>query len=82
MRIILALIGTCLQLLALAFHLYTVYIALPHGYVAASLTLFFPFLAEIYWLIKLWGIDNTYRTVFFVIVIGGIITSFFNPDER
>lgn len=70
------------NLLAIAFHLYTAYLSMSKGFIAFALTLSLPVLAEIYWLIKLWNEDPIYKTIFFFIFIMGILKNlFFNKND-
>ena len=70
------------DILAIAFHLYTAYLSLKEGFLAFVLTLFLPFIAEIYWLIQLWTEDPVYKTLFFFILIMGILKNlFFNKND-
>lgn len=62
---------------AIFFHLYIVYIAFKEGLLSGILTLILPVIAEIYWLIKLWDVNSTIKTLFFVILIGSLIRPLF-----
>lgn len=67
--------------IAIFFHAYITYIAFKHGFFSGLLTLFLPVLSEIYWVIKLWDVNTTIRTLFFIILIGGLISPFFSSED-
>jgi hypothetical protein len=66
--------------MAIFFHLYVVYIAFKHGVFSGLITLFLPVISEIYWLINLWDVNSTIRIMFFTLLIGGFLSSFFEKD--
>ncbi|QCX52540.1 hypothetical protein [Elizabethkingia sp. JS20170427COW] len=42
-------------------HLWTIILAFEHsGFLAAIVSIFLPFLSEIYWVYKLWDVNTTY----------------------
>lgn len=59
--------------LALAFHIYTVIIGFTQGgLLGGILTLLFPFVASIYWMIVMWGRDPVYSLLAIIYLIGAL----------
>ena len=59
---------------AIIFHVWTVVIAFTiGGFWWGVVTLIFPMFSEIYWMIKMWGVNNLYTALCVVHVIGAIL---------
>lgn len=66
--------------MAILFHLYVCYVAFKEGVLSLLLTFFLPFISEIYWVIKLWGTGSPLITIFWIVLIGGIISGFIEEE--
>jgi hypothetical protein len=68
---------------AIITHIWTVIIAFTEGgFLGGLLTLFLPFLAELYWMIKMFGVNDTYAYIALAHLILAIPFSVFGRDER
>ena len=67
---------------ALITHIWTVIIAFSEaGFFGGILTLFLPFLAEIYWMVKMFGVNDVYSYVVLIHLILAIPFSIFRRGE-
>lgn len=56
------------------FHLWTTYYAFTEGgFWSGLLSFIFPFFSEIYWCIKMWGVDSTYTTIASIHLVGALV---------
>jgi len=59
------------------FHIWTTIIAFNEGgFLGGILTFILPVLSEIYWMVKVWGENDTYTTVAIISIISSIILGF------
>ena len=67
---------------ALITHIWTVIIAFSEaGFFGGILTLFLPFLAEIYWMVKMFGVNDVYAYIALIHLILAIPFSIFQRGE-
>ena len=67
---------------ALITHIWTVIIAFSEaGFFGAVITLFLPFLAEIYWMVKMFGVNDVYSYLALIHLILAIPFSIFRGGE-
>jgi hypothetical protein len=58
---------------AVVFHIWTTIIAFTEGGIMGGiLTLIFPVIGELYWMIKMWGENDTYTTLCIVHMLGAL----------
>jgi len=70
-------------LTAIVTHIWTVIIALTEaGFFGGALTLFMPFLGEIYWMFKMFGENDTYAYIALTHLILAIPFSMFGRGDR
>ena len=71
MKILLILVYSIFPITAVIFHIWTTIIAFTEGGILGGiLTLIFPVIGELYWLVKMWGENDTYTTIAIVHLIG------------
>ncbi len=64
MRSLMATLYDVFATTAIITHIWTVIIAFTHGgFLAGIVSLFLPFLAELFWMFKMFGINNGYAIV-------------------
>jgi len=75
-------IGGIWYITALITHLWTTIIAFSEsGFFAAILTLVFPFISELYWIIQMWGENDAYVTIALIHLILAIPISLFSCSK-
>jgi len=63
------------------FHLWTTYYAFSEGgFWSGIISFILPFISEIYWCIKMWGVDSTYTTIACVHLVGSLVFSILKKD--
>ncbi len=71
MKILLILVYSIFPITAVIFHIWTTIIAFTEGGILGGiLTLIFPVIGELYWLVQMWGENDTYTTLAIVHLIG------------
>jgi hypothetical protein len=66
---------------AIITHIWTVIIAFSHsGILGGIVTLFLPFLSELYWMIKMFGHNDTYAYIAFVHIILAVLLGLDSKD--
>lgn len=79
MRAILISISGIFVITALITHIWTVIIGFTEaGFWGGIITLFLPFLSEIYWMIKMFGVNDLYAWIAFIHLILAIPVSMVN----
>lgn len=74
---------TILPVSSFIFHIWTTYVAFSEGgFMAGILTLFFPFIGEIYWMIKIWGENDMYMTFAVVHFVGWLFYVFVGRQQK
>jgi len=62
------------HLIAILFHLWTTVIAFNEGgFLGGILTLIFPVIGELYWMIKMWGRNDMYTNLCIFHLIGALV---------
>lgn len=75
-------IGSIWFITAIITHLWTTIIAFSEsGFFAALLSLFIPFLSEIYWIIQMWGENNAYTSIALIHLLIAIPISIFSDEK-
>jgi hypothetical protein len=70
-------------LTAIITHIWTVIIAFSQaGFFGGLLTLFLPFLGELYWMFKMFGVNDTYAYIALIHLILAIPFSMFGQGGR
>jgi hypothetical protein len=70
-NILIILVFSVFPITAIIFHLWTTYIAFSEGgFLSGIFTMCFPVIGEIYWMIKMWGENDTYTTIAIIHLIG------------
>lgn len=70
-NILVFIVFSVIPITAILFHLWTVVIAFSEGGILSGIiTLILPVLAEIYWMVKMWGVNDTYITLGIIHLIG------------
>ena len=68
---------------ALITHIWTVVVAFEHGgMVSGVISFFVPFLSEIYWLFKMFGVNNFYAYIALAHLILALPYSMFSKEHR
>lgn len=67
---------------AIITHIWTVIIAFGEGFFSGIITLFLPFLAELYWMFKMFGENDTYAYIALVHLILAIPISMVVKDRN
>jgi hypothetical protein len=83
MRAILVLLYGVFAVSAIITHIWTTIIAFSEGgFLAGIITFFLPFLAEIYWMFKMFGENDTYAYIALAHLILAIPFSMFGSGEK
>jgi len=68
---------------AIITHIWTVVIAFQvGGFLSGIVSLFLPFLAELYWMLKMFGVNNTYAYIALIHLILAIPFSIFGRSNN
>jgi hypothetical protein len=80
---LLASLYSIFMITAIITHLWTVIIAFQEaGFWGCLLTLFLPFLSELYWMIKMFGENNLYAYIALIHLALAFVFAFFMPREN